>query len=171
MMSYTWTSIMHKMHTRQVSALVKNVNVGVFLDAAYSRYLKLCMTMMSIELDMFIPVSKTLTHVQGHRRVCKTNESCIFHCTIVALSSSFQTFPFYIYMLFFVNNASQRWWVWDWENVCAWTRLLKKKKIIFQSLALLVCRKYVKCMCKYEYKLYEDYYTVYIYYMYVIMWM
>ena len=52
-----------------VSGLVQKVNLGIFLDTINVMNVKLCMMVLFIELFLFIPLSVTLTIVQGHYSV------------------------------------------------------------------------------------------------------
>ena len=53
----------------QVSGLVKNVNTGIYSDTIKVINVKLCMMTLLIELYLCIPLSVTLTILQGHSNV------------------------------------------------------------------------------------------------------
>ena len=49
--------------------LVENFTIGIFSDIINVIHGKLCMLVLLIELDLFIPLSMTLTIFQGHSSV------------------------------------------------------------------------------------------------------
>ena len=53
----------------QVSGLVKNFNTGIYSNATNVINVKLCIVVPFIGLYLFIPLSVTLTILQGHSRV------------------------------------------------------------------------------------------------------
>ena len=53
----------------QVSGLVKNFNIGIFSDTINVINVKLCVMVLLMELDLFIPLPETLTIFQDHRSV------------------------------------------------------------------------------------------------------
>ena len=53
----------------QVYWLVKNFNIGIYLDTINVINVKLCMMALFIKLYLFIPLSMTLTVFQDHSNV------------------------------------------------------------------------------------------------------
>ena len=53
----------------QVSGIVENFNTGIFPDTVNVINVKLCMTVVLIELYLFIPFSKIFTILTGYRNV------------------------------------------------------------------------------------------------------
>ena len=53
----------------QESGLVENLNIEIDSDTINVINVKLCMTVLLIELFLFIPLSVTLTILQGHSNV------------------------------------------------------------------------------------------------------
>ena len=53
----------------QVFGLVANFNIGIYSDTIKVINVKLCMMVLLIELYLFIPLSVTLTIIQGHCNV------------------------------------------------------------------------------------------------------
>ena len=49
----------------EVSGLVENFNIEIYLDTINAMNVKLCMMVLLIELYLFIPLSVTLTVFQG----------------------------------------------------------------------------------------------------------
>ena len=50
-----------------MSGLVENLNIGIYSDTINVTKVKLCMTVLLIELYLFIPLSVTLTVLKDHR--------------------------------------------------------------------------------------------------------
>ena len=52
-----------------MSGLVENLNIGIYSDTINVINVKLCMMVLLIEFYLFIPLSMTLTILEGHSNV------------------------------------------------------------------------------------------------------
>ena len=57
----------------QVSGLVKNLNIRIYSGTINVINFKLCVMVLNIVLDLFMPLSMTLTIFQGHSNVKQFN--------------------------------------------------------------------------------------------------
>ena len=62
----------------QVSGLVENVHIGMFLDIIYVINVKLCLFTLDIELNLFPTLSVTLTRSQQCQTVLRKKKICSY---------------------------------------------------------------------------------------------